>query len=493
MSPFSSALPITNHVASGIYGSQIPLSHVYWRVVARDANNVALPTPEWRPLFVGAAMPLSGGRAHPITGIVADLDNDGIADPVYSLAGGARHAVSADYSKIGIIWPARSPLAAELTVAGGRTVGSGNGAVSLAALGNARNTNEFSVFMGDPSNNMVYRFEFGAIRAQAMNDVLTAPARVFGFGAALAPGGDINGDGFSDLVVGSSGNVALMGMTAGAIVVYFGGNTSAPNGLSANPLVIQAPAELDIGSRFGSAVSSVCDYNNDGYADIVVGAGNASVRSSASSRVYLYFGGPTLNPNSAPAQILMPNVPNDFGNSVACAGDMDGDGNPELLVGATAGDGQFHIYYGNGRGVEFPARTVVLGLASSNEQLGRSVAGGGDLDGDGLDDAVIGAPTAGQYGLVKVFFGNAAQANAYPNDAMEVGSFYGYAVAMLGRRTLNSQRDSLFIGAPLTGPSSHGAVYAGRTDRGQSSVVPDDTRLGVVSLQAAGTAVVRMN
>jgi hypothetical protein len=242
---------------------------------------------------------------------------------------------------------------------------------------------------------------------------IAAPDGVLGqFGNSVASAGDVNGDGYADFLVGAVGASS----NAGTVHLFLGEATPTAtdwNGTS-------PPKRIDINSpdgangEFGYSVSSVGDFNGDGYADFVIGA---TVVSSSAGAAHLYFGEPAptgADWNGSPAaqrvDIAGPDGSNAyFGNSVASAGDVNGDGFADFLVGApgaASNAGAVHLYLGGGSTVSQHVDLVSPDGASS--YFGNSVASAGDVNGDGYADFLIAAyMTSSSTGVAHLYLGEA--------------------------------------------------------------------------------------
>ena len=209
---------------------------------------------------------------------------------------------------------------------------------------------------------------------------LTGEATGNYFGSSVATAGDVNGDGYADVVVGAYG---YSGST-GRAYVYLGG----PSGLATTAATTLTGEAAD--NYFGYSVATAGDVNGDGYADVVVGAHGYS---SYTGRAYVYLGGPSGLATTAATTLTGEATGNYFGHSVATAGDVNGDGYADVVVGArgySSSTGRAYVYLGGASGLATTAATTLTGEAADN-YFGYSVATAGDVNGDGYADVVVGA------------------------------------------------------------------------------------------------------
>jgi hypothetical protein len=222
-----------------------------------------------------------------------------------------------------------------------------------------------------------------------------APGQGDGVGAVADGAGDVNGDGFGDLVLGANGS-DLGGTDSGATGVFLGP-------LGAGERAFADADRLWIGSGgteyFGDQVAGVGDLDADGYDDVVsVSQGDAPgtvvVLPGAAGA-----GQAPRRSDDAPVRFVGEAPYDQAGASATGAGDTDGDGWPDLLVGAYGNDrgtldgGAAYLLRGPfSPGTHALADAAVrwVGLAEG-DNLGKAVAGGHDVDGDGRDDVLLGA------------------------------------------------------------------------------------------------------
>ncbi len=328
-----------------------------------------------------------------------------------------------------------------------------------------------------------------------------------GLGSAVANAGDVNGDGFDDLLIGATGGDGPGNARprSGETYLIFGGATLP----AAIDLATLGTAGIiiygvDGGDESGLSVSGAGDVNGDGFDDMLIGACKASGVGNAENRAgesYVVFGSDAL-----PATIDLASLGNagitifgadavDYsGVAVSIAGDVNGDGFDDLLIGAESADGannatknagESYLVFG---GASLPATIDLANLGAAGVTIfgvdpvdlsGYRVSGAGDFNGDGFDDLLIGAFLADGVGNAKpnsgdsyLIFGSATLPATI--DLANLGSLgltlvgadskdhSGYNVASAG--DVNGDGfDDLLIGAPYGGPNADPFANAGES------------------------------
>lgn len=279
------------------------------------------------------------------------------------------------------------------------------------------------------------------------------------FGTFVSIAGDVNKDGFCDILVG-----APVADGSGKAYLFWGSDTLAGN-YSAGQADVVFYGETS-GDQFGSALSTGGDVNGDGYADILIGAWKSAgggAQGFERGRAYLFYGGADVNTSISTALVLSGDVDQGrFGSALDFAGDVNGDGYSDILIGASytkvgsnANQGKAYLYLG-GQETDFIADMESYGEAAGN-YFGYSVAGTGDVNKDGFADFVVGAYRAGSNGLTQnggayLFLGSETIDSTADLTFHGESSFesFGYAVDSAG--DINDDGyDDIQIGAPRAG------------------------------------------
>ncbi len=345
--------------------------------------------------------PVAGGRFGASVATAGDVNGDGYADVVV----GAPDAAGTGRAYIYMGGPAGLSAAPALTLNG--TPGSQYGGV-VSTAGDVNNDGHADVLIGIPGSESVHLHMGTPAGLQPIPDVvLASPQPGSLYGSALATAGDVNGDGYSDIIIGAP-NYSNGQAGEGGIWVHHGSE------FGLDPMPAAARELNQAGARFGVSVAGAGDVNGDGFFDVVIGADGWN---SNNGRVVVYHGS-AAGIGAAVATSILPNIPNArFGLSVAEAGDIDGNGYADIIVGAPyfssgqAEEGRIYTYGGSVTGI-FVAQ--LWSIHESNvvgRRLGLSVAGGGDVNGDGFSDLLAGAPygtnTLAEEGAVYFYPGNA--------------------------------------------------------------------------------------
>ncbi|MFT7464280.1 MAG: hypothetical protein ACI9EF_002630 [Pseudohongiellaceae bacterium] len=256
-------------------------------------------------------------------------------------------------------------------------------------------------------------FGMGVLNAQSTLKSWTGASGQAFFGRSVAALGDVDNDGVSDIVVGDVFGAGFVGSAH-----VYSGKSSAP--------LFTVRGQVP-GENFGAAVVGCGDVNGDGVPDFAVGSPLNSVAGSSAGQVVVCSG-----TNGDILATLAGAAPDSyFGAALANLGDLDGDGIAELAVGAPRqGDNQsgaVWVYRAGGIG----GVTLFDGVLGSgkDDALGTAVAAAGDVNGDGVLDFIVGAPqTANASGYIRVHSGTGGTL-LWKSSGDNDGDAYGSSVA----------------------------------------------------------------
>jgi hypothetical protein len=397
---------------------------------------------------------------------IGDINGDGLSDVAISAPGVDRPG-AVDVGAVYVLFGTTSvPATIDLSALNGSTgfKVTGNSLPANAAIGTTisgagdiNNDGKRDLLVGSPGRDRVY-VVFGASTFASTLDVsalngtngfaLTAELTSDRFGDSVAGGSDINGDGMDDFVVGAT-FVNSVGLFGGRAYVFFGRNTfpatvAANTATGAGGFTINPTAASDF---FGIAAAMGGDVNNDGREDLIVSSLNSDLGASGTGSAYVIFGRPPGTPFVSPMSVntldgtalsgfaFRGAAANDgLGVPASFAGDVNGDGVGDLVAGAAsngtngAGSGQTCILFGRGAGfsavIDAGALNGTDGYClngeAANDSSGEVLGAGVDVNGDNLNDVIIGAgahdlPGLSNVGRVYVVYGTASTRNASYN------------------------------------------------------------------------------
>ncbi len=359
--------------------------------------------------LAGARATLLGAAGDDVGAAVAspgDVDGDGIDDLLVG-APGANAGTGAAYIVSGTVTGAIDLSLDSMGVATG-TSAFGRAGETVSSAGDLNGDGTPDWWMGAPQaigdtgvpTGVAYLFFGPTTGSLSVDDAVwfSGGTTWDGVGSALASLGDVDGDGVSDVAIGTS-EADPAGASSGAVWVFLGPVPSSDLSVDDSDAQYLGTAA---GDGVGRSVSGAGDVDGDGYDDILIGAPTASGGGSSGGVAYLWSGPVSGAADATGAQaMLVASAPGDrLGSAVAAAGDVNADGWADILVGAADRDGAgtdagaAYVAFGPLTGVLTANRADARVDASAQYRIGASLAGAFDFDGDGNDDIVMGAPGA---------------------------------------------------------------------------------------------------
>ena len=350
------------------------------------------------PSWVNMGMPKNNAHVN------TDLNGDGLGDFIFGLntydsnAGGV--AIFTD------VIDANTDITSPQQIINNPSTGGGFGA-GVAFAGDLNNDGLGDIAVTAPFNTIggsnagaAFVF-FGAADLTSAQPITITGTTNDRFSRDVSAGRDINGDGIDDLVVGaqrtSFTNADGQAVTfAGAGYVFHGPLTQDMASADADQIIYGSADQYQMGYN----INTTEDYDGDGLADLLIGSHYPSVNgitNAGGAIVVTDSVSPTITSDEAFLQVYGQNDTDRMGRNIISLGDLNNDGFDDIAISAKETDfgeadgGSVHVFYGPTSGIVDPLNANAIITGPTGSQFGINLTSGGDLDGDGTNELMIGA------------------------------------------------------------------------------------------------------
>ncbi len=356
--------------------------------------------------FANISFQVGGLLGHSVSA-AGDVNGDGYDDVIMGEPGGA------GFARVHIYHGSASGLpdgAPDTTLSAPNSPDNDNFGTSVSGAGDVNGDGYDDVIVGaqsTPGGGAVYGYHgsaSGISTAVAWEPDIPANSNSFGYYVRSA--GDVNGDGYDDVLVGDPGY--SNGETEeGAVHIYLGSDS----GLATTPATTLEENQAD--SFYGGSASGAGDLNSDGYDDVIVGAAGYDDGELDEGKAFIYLGSASGLSTTAVRSLQGNEVDAGLGGSVASAGDLNADGYADVVIGAPGSvidlggeyESSAYVLFGGDSIASAMTQTVKVVTTHTNGKFGQSVRGAGDVNHDGFDDLAISSGLSVDGGVMLVFLG----------------------------------------------------------------------------------------